>query len=286
MAPGTNDPAGGARFPVIMDEGQAPAGGRPWASHSGIAELFQAKVNALLDRAEDPREMLGYSHRQQHEVLRVMRSTVADMAASRNRARAQEDQLRRAADRLRAQAEQALAAGEEGLGRDALIHREQMIAHADDLAAEQAALRAEEARLAEETRRLETRFEALRYRKEAFKAAYTAAEAAATGPAAAEAPAPGPFANVADIAEAARRAEEQTAALRAWARALSEQIKAGGPRIPPSGDFYRIQEQLDELARDAAVEEELARIKAQMTPRARKTPQARNRPPTKHGGGA
>ena len=36
-----------------------------------IAELFQAKVNALLDRAEDPSEMLGYSYRQQQEILRV-----------------------------------------------------------------------------------------------------------------------------------------------------------------------------------------------------------------------
>jgi phage shock protein A len=234
-----------------------------------IAELFQAKVNALLDRADDPSEMLGYSHRQQQEILRVMRSTVADMAASRNRARAQEDELRRAADRLRARAEQALAAGKEGLGRDALIHRAEMIAHADDLAAEQAALRAEEARLAEETRRLETRFEAVRYRKEAFKASYTAAEAATTGPAAAGAPA-GSFANAADVMEAARRAEEQMAALRARARALSEQIKAGGPRTPPAGDFYRIQEQLDALARDAAVDEELARIRAEMARRAKR----------------
>jgi phage shock protein A len=236
-----------------------------------IAELYQAKVNALLDRAENPREMLDYSYRQQQGILRVMRSTVADMATSRKRARAQEDELRRAADRLRTKAEQALAAGEEGLGRDALIHRAEMIAHADDLAAEQAALRAEEERLAEETRRLETRFEALRHRKEAFKAAYAAAKAAATGqpatgPAAARAPADS-FANMADVVEALRRAEEQTAALRARARALSEQIKAGGPRISPSGDFYRIQEQLDALARDAAVDEDLARIRAEMTRR-------------------
>jgi phage shock protein A len=231
-----------------------------------IAELYQAKVNALLDRAENPREMLGYSYRQQQQILRVMRSAVADMAASGNRARAQEDELRRTADRLRARAEQALAAGEEGLGREALIHRAAMIAHADDLAAEQAALRAEEERLAEEARRLATRFEAFRHRKEAFTAASTAAGAAAAGAAATGAPA-GPFADVADVMEAARRADEQTAALRARARALSEQIHAGGPRTPPAEDFYWIQEQLDALARDMAVEEDLARIRAGMTQR-------------------
>jgi phage shock protein A len=246
-----------------------------------IAELYRAKVNALLDWAENPREMLGSSRRQQQEILRVMRSAVADMAASRDRARTQEDELRRAADLLRARAERALAAGEEGLGRDALVHRAKIIAHADDLAAEQAALRAEEERLAEEARRLETRFEALRHSEEAFKAAYTATEAAATGTAAtgtaatgtAAAGAPGGwFANAADVLEAARRAEEQTTALRARARALSEQAKAAGSRIPPSGDFHRIQEQLDALVRDAAVEEELSRMKAEMTRRAKRRP--------------
>lgn len=241
-----------------------------------IAELYQMKVNALLDRAEDPRQMLDYTYAQQQQFLRVMRAAVADVAASRNRARAQEVELRRAASRLRAQAKQAMAAGQEELGRDALAHRAEMLAYADDLAAEQAALRAEQERLAEETRRLEARFEVFRYRKEALKAAYTAAEAAAG--AAAEAPA-GSFVTVPDVADAARRAEDQAAALHARAVALSEQIKVGGPGMLPPLDAYRIQDQLDALARDAAVEEELAKIKAQMAPRTSKQP-------GKRGGGA
>jgi phage shock protein A len=230
-----------------------------------IAELYQVKVNALLDRAEDPRQMLDYSYAQQQEFLRAMRSAVADLAASRNRTRAQEDQLRRAAGRLRAQAEQAIAAGQEELGRDALAHRAEMIAHADDLAAGQAALRVGRDRLAEETRRLEARFAVFRYRTEALKAAYTAGEAAAGAPA-------GSFASVADVMEAARCAEDQAAALQARAAAISEQIKAGGAGMLPPLDACRIQEQLDALARDAAVEAELATIRAQMAPHTSKRP--------------
>ena len=242
-----------------------------------IAELYQVKVNALLDRAEDPREMLDYSYAQQQQFLRVMRAAVADVAASRNRARAQEVELRRAAGRLRAQAEQAIAAGQEELGRDALAHRAEMLAYADDLAAGQAALRAEQERLAEETRRLEARFEAFRYRKEALKAAYTAAEAAAAEAAAGAAA--GSFETVPDVADAARRAEDQAAALHARAAALSEQIQVGGPGMLPPLDAYRIQDQLDALARDAVVEEELAKIRAQMAPRT-------NKQRGKRGGGA
>ena len=225
-----------------------------------IAELYQVKVNALLDRAEDPREMLDYSYTQQQEFLRRMRAAVADVAAGRNRARAQEDGLRRAADRLRVHAEQAVAAGQEDLGRDALAHRAEMNAHADDLAAEQAALRVDEERLAEETRRLEARFEVFRCRKEALKAAYTGVEAAAAG-----APADS-LATVADVVEAARRAEDQTAALQARAAALSAQFRSGGPVMLPSLGAYQLQEQLDALSRDAAVEAELATIRAQMAP--------------------
>ena len=156
--------------------------------------------------------------------------------------------------------------GSVGDGREVLIHRAEMIAHADDLAAEQAALRTEEERLAEAARRLETRFEALRYRKEAIKVAYAAAGAATAGERVR------PSADVADVIAAARRAEEQAAALRARAEALSQQIRAGGSGPPPPLDFYRIQEQLDTLTRDAAVEEELARIRAQMRQPAAKRP--------------
>lgn len=231
-----------------------------------IAELYQAKVNALLDRAEDPREMLDYSSGQQREFLRRMRSAAADLAASRKRAQTQEGGLRRAAGRLRNQAEQALAAGREDLGREALIHRAEMIAHADDLAAEQATLGAEEERLAEAARRLEARFEALRYHKEAFKAAYAAAGAATAGEPVR------PSVDVADVMAAARRAEEQAAALQARAEALSQQIDANDPQAPPPLDFYRIQEQLDALTRDAAVEEELATMRAQMKRHATRRP--------------
>jgi phage shock protein A len=236
-----------------------------------IAELCQEKVNALLDRAEDPREMLDYSRAQQQESLRRMRSALAGVRTSHNRARAQEDELRRAADRMRAQAERALAAGEEGLARDVLVYREQMIARADDLAAGQAALRAEEERLAEEIRRLEAGFEAFRHREEALKAACTGAGTAAARPPA------GPSATMADVLAAARRAEDQAAALQAQAAALqaqaaalSERIKAGGPVIRPSADAYRLQEQLDALSRDAVVAEELAAIRAQLRRRSGK----------------
>jgi phage shock protein A len=220
-----------------------------------IAELYEARVNALLDRAEDPREMLDYSYAQQQVFLRRMRGAVADVAASRRLAGTQQAEARRTADRLVAQAEQAMAAGQEDLGRDALRLRAETLAHADDLAAAEARLRTEERQLAEAAQRLEARIGAFRYRKEALKAAYTAA-----GIAAAEGSIDR-FWDANDVAEASRRAQDQTAALRARAEALGDQIDSDMPGPSMPADAGRIQERLDAISRQAAVEEELARIK-------------------------
>jgi phage shock protein A len=220
-----------------------------------VAELYQMKVNALLDRVEDPRQTLDYSYTQQQEFLRRMQAAVADVAASRRRAQMQESELRRTADRLRSQAEQAVAAGKEDLGREALRLRAETAAHADDVAEEQAGLRVEEERLSEAARRLEARIEAFGYRKEALKAAYTAARAAALGT---------PLEGADDVTEAARRAEDQTAALQARAEALGQQIRTGRAQTIPLRDADRIQEQLDAITREAAVEEDLARIRERL----------------------
>ena len=89
-------------------------------------------MNALLDRAENPREVLDYSYAQQQELLRRIRRQLTDVAAARKRAGTQEAQLRRSADRLHDQAEQALAAHRDELAWQALALRSAILDHADD----------------------------------------------------------------------------------------------------------------------------------------------------------
>lgn len=59
-----------------------------------IAELFHIRVHKLLDRAEDPREVLDYSYNKQLELLQQVRRGVADVATSRKRVELQMNQLR------------------------------------------------------------------------------------------------------------------------------------------------------------------------------------------------
>lgn len=133
-----------------------------------------------------------------------------------------------------------------------------IVAHVDDLAAAEECLRAEERQLAEAAQRLEARIGAFRYRKEALNAAYTAAEiAAAEGPV-------DRFWDANDVAEAGRRAEDQTAALRARAEALGDQVGSDMSEASMPLDAGRIQERLDAISRQADVEEELARIQERL----------------------
>ena len=80
-----------------------------------IAELYEVKMNAVLDRAEDPREMVDYSYAQLQELLAEVHRGAAEIAAGRRRAQMQVSGLQRSADQLQEQAEQAVAAGHEDL---------------------------------------------------------------------------------------------------------------------------------------------------------------------------
>ena len=51
-----------------------------------IAELYEVKMNAVLDRAADPAELADYSYVQLQELLAEVRRGTAKPAASRQRA--------------------------------------------------------------------------------------------------------------------------------------------------------------------------------------------------------
>lgn len=229
-----------------------------------LTELYQAKVNALLDRAEDPRDMLDYSYTRQQELLRQIRRAITDVAAACHRAARHESELRRSAARLQRQARTAVAAGRDDLARQALALRTAILAQASDLSAEQTALRADEARLSAVVRRLQAKVEAFRLHKELLEARYTAAEAVSrAGPLIG-----GISAEMGDVDQATRRAEDTIARLQARADALADLLAC---RVP--GDVSvlaraeEIQAQLDAVSTRARVEEELAEIRKELARR-------------------
>jgi len=137
-----------------------------------IAELREVDVDALLEHAEETRELLDCTGSQQDLLDRIW-SAITDVAAGRKRALMRESRLRRSADRLQRQAAQAVAGGRDDYARQAMAWRATILHHVAELTAEQAALRTSEERLSAIASRLQEQIEAVRIHRETVSAEYT-----------------------------------------------------------------------------------------------------------------
>jgi phage shock protein A len=227
-----------------------------------IATLFRVKANKALDRAEDPRDLLDYSYEQQLELLQQVRRGLADVTTSRRRIELQLAQLQESEAKLQGQAQQALAAGREDLAREALTRRAAATTQAGELQGQQASLQAEQDKLTLAAQRLQVKVEAFRSRKETIKAAYTAAEAETRIGEAVS----GISEEMGDVGLAIQRAQDKTEQMQARAGALDELLASGALQdatLPGGRDD--LQSQLDALTAGHDVDDELARMKAQLS---------------------
>jgi phage shock protein A len=137
-----------------------------------IARAFKARTTNILDRIEDPREMLAYLYQQQLQAFTKSKGAAARATASRTRVELQIRTLRQQQAELEVTAR--LAPGPEGDAAHSEVLRQK--AEADrqlsDLAATYGKLRAEEEQLTAVSMRLEAKVAALRTRRDAVKAAY------------------------------------------------------------------------------------------------------------------
>ncbi len=226
-----------------------------------LATLFRAKANTALDRAEDPREMLDYSYERQLELLQQVRRGVADVATSRKRVELQIAQLQQSSDKLQGQARQALAAGRDDLAREALTRRAAVTSQIGDLQGQEASLQAEEDKLTVASQRLQAKVDAFRTRKETIKATYTAAEAETR----IREVVTGISEEMGDVGLSIQRAQDKTEQMQARAGALDELLASGAlddASVPGGRDD--LQSQLDALTAGHDVDDELARMKAQL----------------------
>lgn len=222
--------------------------------------IFNAKADKALDRLEDPRETLDYSYQRQLELLQKVRRGVADVATSRKRVELQANQIDAEMKKLSLSAQRALEANREDLAREALTRKSGLKGQLDDLMAQHAQLQGEEEKLVRASTRLQAKVDAFRTRKETIKATYSAAEAqtrineAFTGISE----------EMGDVGLAIQRAEDKTAQMQARAGAIDELLASGALDDPSSTYKDDITRELDALASDSAVENELAAMKAAM----------------------
>jgi len=221
--------------------------------------ILKAKLSRLLDRAENPTETLDYSYEEQLRQLQNVKRGIADVATAKKRLELQYTSMQQQVEKLDGQARDAVKAGREDLAREALTRKAAIQGQLEGIMEQGRQLEAQQQKLVEGEKALSARVESFRTQKEVIKAQYTAAEAqvrigeAATGIGE----------NMADIGMAVQRAKDKTEQLQARAAAVEELTAAGALEDFTSSDDD-IGRQLKEIQQGSQVDEELAKLKAEV----------------------
>jgi phage shock protein A len=227
-----------------------------------ISVVVKAKISRLLEKAERPGEILDYGYQKQVEQLQNLKRGIADLVTAKRRLQRQQTMLGQKVVKLDTQARQALASGHEDLARTALERRKLAQGELRDLDQQVDELEAQQRKLTDSEQQLRARIGAFRTRKEVIKAQYSAAEAQVRISEAAT----GVGKQMADVGMALQRAMDKTENMRARADAVSELEAAGTfddlTALGPGKDD--IDRQLEELGAGSAVEDDLARIRAEL----------------------
>jgi phage shock protein A len=227
-----------------------------------FSTVFKAKVSKLLDRAEDPQEILDYSYEKQRELLQNVKKGIADVVTSKKRLQMQSSKLEQQVVKLDTQARQAMGQGREDLARAALERKQLAQTELQSLDQQVAELEDQQQRLTENEAKLRSKIEAFRTKKEVIKAQYSAAEAQVQISEAAT----GVGEQMADVGLAMERAMDKTEQMRARASAV-EELEAAGTfdDITQLGSGEDdIDRQLRELTSGSQVEDELSKMRAEL----------------------
>lgn len=224
---------------------------------SRMSTVVKAKMNRLLDNAENPSESLDYAYEKQREMLRNVKRGVVDMVTTKRRLQIQAQKVQANISTVENQARQALAAGREDLARLALQRKQAAVIELDGLDQQIENLELEQEKLTQAEQRLQTKVEAFRSKKEIIKAQYSAAQAQVRIGSALS----GVSEEMGDVQLAVERAETKTETMRAKAGAIDELATLGllDDVSGTSGD--PLSKELEQLTSAQNVEDELAALK-------------------------
>ena len=227
-----------------------------------MSTVVKAKISKLLDKSEDPGETLDYGYNKQLEHLQNVKKGIADVVTSKKRLQMQSSKLEQQVVKLDTQARQALSQGKEDLARTALERKTVAQTELQSLDQQVTELEAQQQALTDSEAKMRAKIEAFRTKKEVIKAQYSAAEAQVRISEAAT----GVGEQMADVGLAMQRAVDKTENMRARASAMDE-LEASGAfddNLSLTAGQDDIDRQLHELTSASVVDDDLARMKAEL----------------------
>ncbi len=225
-----------------------------------MSTIVKAKVNKILNKFEDPREVLDYSYEKQLEMLHNVKRGVAEVATSKKRLELQKIKLEQNIKKLEQQAREAVKAGREDLAKIALERKLQSQAEIANLEQQINELAKEQEKLMNTEKRLSAKIESFRSTKELIKAQYSAAEAQAKITEAVS----GISEEMSDIGLAMQRARDKTEDMKARAAALDELVEAGTLEDITGGTQDDIERELSKIKAKSEVDAELEALKKEV----------------------
>ena len=221
--------------------------------------IVEAKLNAIVGAAEDPRETLDLSYEKQRDMLQQVQRGLIEVTTAKRRLQLQAAQLETGIKTADDQAQRAVVAGREDLARAALERKQLLVSQQAGLEQQIADVQTQQEKLTAAAARLAAKIEAFRNQKEVIKAQYSASEAqvkigeAFTGVSE----------EMADVGLAVDRATAKTQEMQARAGAIDELVQQGAlSDVSAASD--PVGAELDRTARSVSVETELAALKQQV----------------------
>ena len=226
---------------------------------SRMSTVVKAKMNRIVDNAENPAENLDYAYEKQREMLRDVKRGVVEMVTAKRRLQLQAGKVKENITLVENQARQAMAAGREDLARQALQRKQTAVLELDGLDSQVANMELEQEKLTNAEQRLQAKVEAFKNKKEVIKAQYSAAQAQVRIGGALS----GLSEEMGDISLAVERAETKTETLKAKAGAIDE-LAEMGMLDDFSGHGDALGKELAAISASQNVEDELASLRVEL----------------------
>jgi phage shock protein A len=226
-----------------------------------MSDVFQQKVSAAVDKAEDPSQALDLSYQKQLDALQQARRSVADVLTSEKRLELQADQLTASIAKLQNQARMALDQGKEDLAREALTRAQVAKTQLDGLTQQIETVKQQEQKLEITVQKLQARIETFRMQRDTMKAQYQAAKASTN----VSETATGLSEQMADVSMMVDRSRDKIAQMQARSAAVGQLLDSGVLDDVDSSTGDDIDRQLGAGSVDTAVQAQLEAMKQQLT---------------------
>lgn len=179
-----------------------------------FSKVISSNMNALLDKAEDPKKSVELLIEEMREQIRRGRQEVVSAVAAEKRLRSKVDELDQQIDKWQRRAELAVKAGDESLAREALLFKKRLIEERDRAEALRAEQRGQALRLKDDLERAQAKLKELESKKGTIVARYQQARAGGGAEAlGADGSGPTPFEELRRIEDKMERAEAESEAM-------------------------------------------------------------------------